>query len=50
MVKDAKKAGERAKSAPLASQGELLDGKTNVGIRIRRVELVSIALDTDGNG
>ena len=50
MVKDAKKLKKMAKSAPLASQGELLHEKTNVGIGIKRVELVSIALDNDGNG
>ena len=50
MVKSVKKPMKMAKSAPLASQGELLDEKTNVGIGIRRAELVSIALDTSGNG
>ena len=40
MVKDLKKAGERAKLAPLASQGELLDEQTNVGTGVIMVELV----------
>ena len=50
MVKSAKKRIKMANSAPLASQGKLLDEKTNVEIIIRRVELVSIAMDTIGNG
>ena len=50
MVKSGKIPIKMAKLAPLASQGKLLDEKTNVGIGIKRVELVSIALDTIGNG
>ena len=38
------------KSAPLASQGELMNGKTDVGIGIRRVELVSVARGNIENG
>ena len=34
-----------AKSAPLASQWELMDEKTDVGIGISSVELVSVAKD-----
>ena len=40
MVKNVKKPKKMAKLAPLASQGELLDEKTNVGIGVRGVELV----------
>ena len=38
------------KSAPLASQGEVMTEKTNVGIGISSVELVSVAGDNIGNG
>ena len=32
-----------AKSAPLASQGKVMDGKSNVGIEVRRGKLVLVA-------
>ena len=38
------------KSAPLASQGRVMNEKTDVGIVIRRVELVVVAMDNIGNG
>ena len=38
-----------AKIAPLASQDERLNEKTNVGIGISSVELVSVAKDNDGS-
>ena len=39
-----------AKTAPLASQGELLKEKTDVGIGISSVESVSVAMDKIING
>ena len=39
-----------AKSAPLASQGKMLDGKTNAVIGISRVELVLVARDKIESG
>ena len=50
MVKSGKMSIKMEKSAPLASQWKMLDEKTNVGIVIRRVELVSIARDKNENG
>ena len=50
MVKSGKMPMKMAKSAPLASQGKVLDEKTNVRIGIRRVELVSVAVDSVDNG
>ena len=50
MVKSEKIPMKMAKSAPLANQGTLLDGKTNVGIGSRRVELVYVAMDNVDNG
>ena len=38
------------KTAPLASQGKVMDEKNAVGIIIRRVELVTVAMDNIGNG
>ena len=37
-------------SAPLASQGELLNETSDVGIGIKRVELVLVARDKIENG
>ena len=39
-----------AKLAPLVSQGKMLDEKNNVGIRIRWIELVSVARNKNENG
>ena len=39
-----------AKMAPLASHDEIMNEKTDVGIGISSVELVSVAKDNDGNG
>ena len=50
MVESGKMPMKMAKTAPLASQGKLSDGKTNVEIVLRRVELVSLAMDTVQNG
>ena len=42
MVKSGKMPMKMEKTAPLASQGKVLDEKTNVGIGTRGVELVSV--------
>ena len=39
-----------AKTVPLASQGKIMNEKTDVGIGISSVELVSVARDNDRNG
>ena len=39
-----------AKSAPLGSKGELMNEKTDVGIRISSDELVAVARGKIGNG
>ena len=49
-VKRGKIPMKMVKTAPLASQGEMLDEKTNVGIGIKRVELVYVARDNIENG
>ena len=50
MVKSRKIPMKIVKMAPLSSQGKMLNEKTNVGIVIRRVKLVAIAIDNIGNG
>ena len=43
MVKSGKMPMKMAKAAPLASQGKMLDEKSNVGIRISCVKFVPVA-------
>ena len=50
MGKSGKIPMEMAKLAPLASQWMMLDGKTNVGIGFRRVELMLVAEVKIGRG
>ena len=50
VVKSGEMPIKMAKSAPLASQGEVMNEKTDVGIGISSVELVSAATDKIENG
>ena len=49
VVKSGKMPMKMAKTTPLASQGNLFDERTNVRIGIRRVKLVSVAMDNIEN-
>ena len=50
MVKRDGNADDNGKTAPLASQEELLNWKTNGAIGISNVELVSVANDKNESG
>ena len=50
MVKRGGNANDNGESVPLASQGKLMNGKTDVGIGLNTVELVSVAKDKIGFG